>query len=287
MIYLIIVSLLWAFSFGLIKGNLTGLDSNFVAFARMLVSFVFFLPFLRLKGVKKETAFKLLLVGAIQFGLMYLFYIYAFQFLKSYEVALYTIFTPLFVSLIHDLQNKKFNQFTLVTAALSVAGAAVVAFRHFPVSGTIFGFILVQAANLCFAFGQVYYKKIMAQEPSLNQLHIFGILFAGAVFVTLLSCFMLTDMSTISLSWTQFSSLIYLGAISSGLGFFLWNLGATKTNVGTLAVFNNLKIPTAIAVSLFVFGESADILQLSIGGTIILIALLLAKSSKTSQTFTD
>ncbi|MFC1851208.1 EamA family transporter [candidate division CSSED10-310 bacterium] len=49
MVYLIIVSLVWAFSFGLIKGNLTDLDSNFVAFARLLISFIIFLPWLRLK----------------------------------------------------------------------------------------------------------------------------------------------------------------------------------------------------------------------------------------------
>ena len=35
MIYLVIVSVIWAFSFPLIKLHLTGLDPSFVAFARM------------------------------------------------------------------------------------------------------------------------------------------------------------------------------------------------------------------------------------------------------------
>ena len=47
MVFLLLVSLIWAFSFGLIKGNLTGLDSNFVAFCRMFVSLLIFLPFLK------------------------------------------------------------------------------------------------------------------------------------------------------------------------------------------------------------------------------------------------
>jgi hypothetical protein len=42
MIWLLLVSLAWAFSFGLIKGNLTGVDSNFVAFARMALSLLSF-----------------------------------------------------------------------------------------------------------------------------------------------------------------------------------------------------------------------------------------------------
>ena len=35
--YLIFVSLLWGFSFGLIKNQLTGLDPNFVSFVRLLL----------------------------------------------------------------------------------------------------------------------------------------------------------------------------------------------------------------------------------------------------------
>jgi drug/metabolite transporter (DMT)-like permease len=42
---LIFVSILWAFSFGLIKGELTGLDPTLVAHIRLLLSFIVFLPF--------------------------------------------------------------------------------------------------------------------------------------------------------------------------------------------------------------------------------------------------
>jgi len=46
---LLLVSIAWGFSFGLIKGNLTGIDSNFISFARMAFSLVVFLPFLKFK----------------------------------------------------------------------------------------------------------------------------------------------------------------------------------------------------------------------------------------------
>ncbi len=51
MLYLWIVSLLWAFSFGLIKGQLTGLDASFVAFARLLLAALAFLPFCACAGL--------------------------------------------------------------------------------------------------------------------------------------------------------------------------------------------------------------------------------------------
>jgi len=58
MIYLLIVSLIWAFSFGLIKGQLTGLDANFVAAARLVVSLAAFLPFLRIKQVPSRLRWR-------------------------------------------------------------------------------------------------------------------------------------------------------------------------------------------------------------------------------------
>ena len=50
----------------------------------------------------------------------------------------------------------------------------------------------------------------------------------------------------------------------------MWNYGARRTNMGTLAVFNNLKIPLAITVSLLFFGEQGDLPRLITGGIILL-----------------
>ena len=93
---LFIVSLIWAFSFGLIKDRLAGLDANFVAAARLLISLLVFLPFLRTRGLSRKLSLRLLAIGALQYGVMYITYIAAFNFLKAYEVALFTIFTPIY-----------------------------------------------------------------------------------------------------------------------------------------------------------------------------------------------
>ena len=46
--YLVIVSLIWAFSFGLIKTYLVGLDPFVVSGIRIGIALLVFLPFLRL-----------------------------------------------------------------------------------------------------------------------------------------------------------------------------------------------------------------------------------------------
>jgi drug/metabolite transporter (DMT)-like permease len=59
------------------------------------------------------------------------------------------------------------------------------------------------------------------------------------------------------------------------VGFFLWNVGATRVEAGTLAVFNNVKVPLAVLVSLLLFREHADWLRLVVGGGVMALALWL------------
>lgn len=274
MLYLLAVSLLWAFSFGLIKGSLTNLDSNLVSFIRLFLSFLFFLPVLKLKSISNNIRLKLLLTGSVQYGMMYSAYIYSYQFLLAHEVALFTIFTPIYVTMVNDLLNRKFNGWFFITSILAVIGAVVIYFNKMSIE-SLTGFILIQVSNICFAFGQIYYKKIMSGASGIRDRDVFALLYLGAIIITGLFTAISIDMKSVTISSDQIYVLIYLGIAASGIGFFLWNYGARRTNAGALSVFNNLKIPLAITVSLIFFGESAEIGTLITGGIIIIGSLLL------------
>lgn len=284
---LLVVSIAWGFSFGLIKGNLTGVDSNFVAFARMALSLLVFLPFLKFKKIDKKLFWKLFLAGIFQFGIMYIAYIASFKYLKSYEVALFTIFTPVYVTLLDDAISKKFNALYLVTALLAVTGTWVIERGQALSTGVLTGFLLVQVSNLAFAFGQLYYRKLMKDQQGLKDSDVFGALYLGAAAVTGLATLIFTPLNTLVLTGKQVWTLVYLGIFASGICFFLWNMGARKVNAGALAIFNDLKIPTAVAISLLVFGEKTNLLNLVIGGLIVIASLvfneLINKKRKISE----
>lgn len=275
MIYLLIVSLIWAFSFGLIKGNLTGLDSNFVAWIRMSISLVVFIPFLRIKGIDRKLAAQLVVLGMLQYGLMYITYIYSYQFLKAYQVAIFTIFTPLFVTLINDILEKRFHLFFLVVTILAIIGTTIIVNRQIRQSDIRTGFFIIQISNVCFALGQVWYKKIMSKYNDIKDANIFGLLYIGAFLITFIAALSTTEWSTLQVSTKQIFTLLYLGAVASGFCFFLWNYGAKKTDIGALAIFNNMKVPLAIACSILFFHEKGNIPRLLIGGVIIVAALFI------------
>ena len=142
---------------------------------------------------------------------------------------------------------------------MAVAGAGIVVFKGLGDNSVIIGFIILQVSNICFASGQVYYKHILKNEEKISDLNLFALLYIGGMIFTGIPGLYIYSTEALALSANEIVVLIYLGVIASGLGFFLWNYGARKTNTGALAIFNNLKIPVAIVVSVTVFNEDANI----------------------------
>jgi drug/metabolite transporter (DMT)-like permease len=265
MTYLTLVSFVWAFSFVLIKGNLSGLDPNFVSFARMTLSFLIFLPFLRLKGIALRNKLNLMLIGGMQFGLMYIAYITAYQYLPAHMIALLTTTTPIFVTLFNDSYTKKFHKLFLLTALLAVIGGGIIKYPDQPLSANLKGVVLIQLSNIAFAYGQLHYKKLADKHPAWKDRQIFGLLYLAAVVVTGIFSLFSTNYPALRLTATQLITLIYLGCVASGICFFLWNKGAKSVNEGMLAIMNNLKIPLAIIASLILLKESTNVIRLILG----------------------
>jgi drug/metabolite transporter (DMT)-like permease len=273
MILLLVVSVIWAFSFGLVK-SLTGLDPTAIGTARLAVSLVVFIPFLRAARLGAGHAARLALIGAVQFGAVYLLYLRAYAHRHAYEVALCTITTPIFVTLLDAAAERRWSMRFLAAAALSVAGAGVVLWRSIGDTGIVGGFVLMQLSNLCFACGQVAWRRERARlPPDRSDASVFAVTYAGALLLTVAVSAATTDWHRFAPTGVQWLTIAYLGAVASGLGFFLWNVGATRVNAGVLAAFNNAKIPLGIAASLLVFGERADMGRLLAGGALMALGV--------------
>lgn len=282
MAYLAIVSLIWAFSFGLIGSTLTGVDSQVVATIRLGLALLLLAPFFRWKGLSKGDSWRLLVIGAIQFGVMYTTYIQAFKHLPSHLIALFSILTPVYVVLINDLRQKHFHPRYLVVALLSILGAAVIRYKSGEIDQVWLGFGLMQVAGLAFAFGQVAYRDWKLEKPEIKDQHCFALLYLGGFLFALIGATITTDWTSLTITPVQWQALLYLGIVASGCGFFLWNKGATRSNPGALASFNNAVVPLGVLCSLFIFGEGKNMsvdtyLRLLIGASLIALAIAFAR----------
>lgn len=265
MAYLIIVSFIWGFSFVVIKGSLVSLDSSFVSFIRLLLSFLVFVPFVRVYGLRFTDMSKLILIGSVQFGFMYIAYVASYQYLPAHTIVLMTTTTPLFITLLNAFYERRLRKIFLVTALMAVAGGAVLVYPDRPLSAGFYGLVLVQVSNVAFAFGQIAYKRFMASRPLLKDKNVFAFMYLGAVLTAGIFSAAVTDYARLSVHPHQWLSLLYLGIVASGICFFLWNFGLRRVDAGVLAVMNNLKIPVGVAASLLILREPAHYTRLLSG----------------------
>nr|WP_208610419.1 carboxylate/amino acid/amine transporter [Gilliamella bombi] len=275
MLYLIFVTIIWSFSFSFIAVYLSGqVDSWFAVVMRVLFAFITFIPFLRFKNIRFKQMLLLMGVGACQLGIMYFFYYNSFQYILVPEVLLFTIFTPIYVTVIYDLlQRHPLRLSYLFTAIIAVIGAAIIRYDHIS-ANFIIGFLLIQGANIVFALGQVGYKRIMEVYP-MPQHQAFAWVYFGAVIVASFGWLLFGDASKLPTTNLQWGIIIWLGIVASGVCYFLWNFGATKVDSGTLAIMNNVVIPTGILVNVVIWHQSLDWLRFILGSVVIVLALLL------------
>jgi len=277
--FLIGASVLWAFSFGLIKGQLTGLDPVMVACVRLLLAGVVFLPMVIRGRLARTLIARAAVLGAVQFGLMYVLYISSYKWLAAWQVAVLTIFTPLYVALFAALSDRRFSVREIVGTGVAIIGASLVV-RGDVGDAAWRGMALLQGANLCFAYGQWHFRRL-SHEAGGNDAALVGWMTLAGAGVTLAAVMVRAHGQPLLFAgWHQHTvwTLLYLGVLPTGLGFFLWNRGAARSGAGTLAVANNLKIPLAVFVSWTVFGEDVPYLRviaalLLIGGALGLVRL--------------
>ncbi|AHG20488.1 membrane protein [Chania multitudinisentens RB-25] len=270
---LVITTILWAFSFSLIGEYLAGhVDSWFSVLMRVGLAALVFLPFLRWRNIGLKVILLYMLVGACQLGIMYLFIFRAYLYLTVQEFLLFTVLTPLYITLIYDLiSGRRLRWGYVFSALLAVLGAAII--RYHQLSEHFWwGLLLVQAANISFAIGMVGYKRLMEVHP-LPQHTAFSWFYMGALVVAVIAWCLWGNPNQLPTTHLQWGILVWLGAVASGLGYFMWNYGATQVDAGTLGIMNNMHVPAGLLVNLAIWQQQPHWGSFLIGGAVIVASL--------------
>ena len=274
MFYLIVTTVIWSFSFSLIGNSLSpDINSWSLAFSRSAIACILFSRWINFK-IPISYIIKIIFIGALQIGIMYILYLNAFSYTSVQRILLFTITTPFYVTMISQIINKEIKLFAFFITLLSILGALIIRMTDFDTSDFI-GLILVQLANLCFASGQVLYKAMKADSKiSTNVYTDFSFFFIGASLITFIGLIVSPVSYTYPNTISQWFLVLWLGVGASGIGYYFWNYGATKVNVETLATMNNLVIPLGLFVEIIFFSGSYDFETFVIGTVIIISSIV-------------
>ena len=71
----------------------------------------------------------------------------------------------------------------------------------------------------------------------------------------------------------QWGILVFLGVAASGIGYFMWNYGATQVDAGTLGIMNNMHVPAGLLVNLAIWHQQPHWPSFIIGAAVIVASL--------------
>lgn len=276
--YLLLVTLLWAFSFSMIGEYIAGrVDSDFAVLVRVAIAALVFLPFTLWRGLPRPLLLGFWLAGALQFGVTYLCLYRSYSVLTVPEVLLFTVLTPIYVTLLDDALSRRLNPWALLAALVAVGGGAIIRFQ--PLEGQyLIGFLLLQLANITFAAGQVLCRRLLLRHPVQEPLYrYFGHFFLGAILVVVPSFLLFGNLDKLPSTPLQWGVLAWMGLFATALGMFWWVKGSTQVSAGTLAVINELHVPAGLVVNLLIWNRDADLPRLALGGAVILLSLWICR----------
>ncbi|WP_026318067.1 EamA family transporter [Algicola sagamiensis] len=284
--YLWFTTFIWAFSFSLIEVYLAGkVDPYISVLSRMVLAFLILMPFWRPRQILFSLGVKLAGIGAVQLGLMYLFFYHSFLHLSAKEVLMYTILTPFYISLFDGIGQKQWpSAISWLAIGLAILAAAVI--RYQPVHDDYWvGVVLVQLANMSFAFGQVAYKRLRLPD-SVSHLQVFSYFFLGALCISLFATICFANWEKLPQNHFQWGVLLWLGIVASGVGYLCWNLGCRRTSTSNIAVMNNVLIPAGIIVNVVLWHKDAQWQSLILGSGLLMLSLyfsFLAQKKQATQ----
>ncbi|MDG1582876.1 carboxylate/amino acid/amine transporter [Pseudomonas sp. GOM6] len=281
--YLLIVTALWAFSFSLIGEYLAGrVDSDFAVLVRVLIAALVFLPLTLWRGLPRRMLAGFWLAGALQFGITYLCLYRSFQVLTVPEVLLFTVLTPIYVTLLDDALARRFSPWALLAALVAVGGGVIIRFDKLE-GDYLLGFMLLQIANATFAAGQVLCRRLLLHYRPAQPLHrFFGHFFLGALVLVLPSFLLFGNPDKLPQTAVQWGVLAWMGLFATALGLYWWVKGSTQVDAGTLAIMNELHVPAGLLVNLLIWNRDFDLPRLAAGGAVILLAMGLLRLGRRS-----
>jgi len=286
MIALILTTLIWGFSFTLIGSTLKGIDPILVACIRLGLACLCFLPLLKRNSITSSDRTMLLGIGGLQFGCMYISYMSAFNFAPAYIVALFSSFTPLWIAIMGSFLNPISLKRLFLAGVLATTGAVLIrSGQDLEAKNLWIAFGLMQISNISFGGGQLAYRSWKRCHPDYRERDSFAWLYLGGFFLSgIFALFRILpqgEFPTIDL--LQWGVILYLGLIASGLGFFLWNYGASRVSTATLAAANNLLVPLAILIALLFSKNQPNWALFLPGSACIALALFIAPKTDSSE----
>lgn len=287
-ILLVFTMLVWGSSYSITKSVVTILPPATFAVSRFMIALLCLLPFY-LSGRKNKPSqhfdtgdfWWLFLMGLTGIAGYYIFFNYSLMFTSASNGALIQGFIPVCIALFGAVFLKeKLTGLQMTGIGLCFIGVVlvgVIAASNSNDASSLKGNLFMVISVLCWTTYTLVSRK-------LNHLNPFTITFLsgciGAALLIPVSIYELINLKTpVEIGVNGWLALVYLGAVSSGICYVLYNKAIELLPVAMVGTFLNLDILIGVSIAVIFLHEEIDIFKIA-GGLLILLGLTLSSRKK-------
>ncbi len=281
--FIIFFQQLIASSTHIVAKDITGVLSpaTILLFRALIATLVYFiyLSFRKSswKKIEPKDWWYVVFLGILNIPLNQFLFLTGVSYTSAPNVSLAYALTPVFVFIIAVIFLKERVSFLKIAGiALAVSGAIVLLsekgfnFTSNSLKGDIlallasfsWGLYTIVGRNFTRKYGAIYATALTMASGLVFFIPVFFI-FEGSVKVEQISV----------LNWGQ---LVYLGAITSGLGYALWFYALKKIEASKLSVFNNFQPALTALMAFLIFGTGVT-MYFVVGGSMIVAGVIITQ----------
>ncbi|MGB1799547.1 MAG: DMT family transporter [Gammaproteobacteria bacterium] len=261
------------------------LDPVEIAFMRYLFGGFFVLPLFfifRSSNLTKNLLFKSMALGILFFGIFPFLFAEAFIYTSAARGALVLATMPMWTMIIgKTIGNEKVSLLSLIAALLVLFGLFVSLsdklFLTTDEAVTFKGELIMLLAAICGAIYATFSKPVLQQIPSTTMSPI--AMLAGCFFLMPFAVSNNVNEHVVALTSTQLWLLVYIGIVTGGIAFFLFNWVLTRTTATFNTLFVTLNPIVAIFLGYLFLGEAINT-NFIVGVLIVFSGLALAVYSQ-------
>lgn len=241
------------------------LDPVEIAFLRYLIGGLFVLPLFfiyRNPNLTRSLFFKSMALGTLFFGLFPFLFAEAFVYTNAARGSLVLATMPIWTMLIaKTIGHEKVNLLSLFAIFLTLLGLFVsLSDKLFmPTDNTVTfkGEWIMLLAALCGAVYAIFARTVLKQIPATTMTPI--AMLAGCIVLLPFNVSNGIDEHIMSLSNMQLGLVVYIGVVTGGIAFFLFNWVLTRTTATFNTMFVTLNPIVAITLGYLFLGEMIQI----------------------------
>jgi len=229
------------------------------------------------KRIEPKDWWFVAILGILNIPVNQYFFLIGISYTTAPNVSLAYALSPIFVFIIAAIFLKERISFLKIAGIiLAVSGAIVLLsekgfnFSSDSMKGDIFALLASLSWGLYTIIGRNFSRKYGAiYSTAISMLS--GLIFFIPVFFIADGSL---DLSKVTiLNWGQ---IIYLGAITSGLGYALWFYALKKIEASKLSVFNNFQPVLTAILAFLIFGTGVS-MYFVVGGVMIILGVVLTQ----------